>query len=78
MAVEQKKSAFDKANDKSEPRVNNNAEIEDKASEEKLSEDELDAVSGGSIFVDNIRSIDNTRKSSTGFKGDKLGDNFAI
>ena len=66
MAVEQKKAAFDKANDKSEPRVNNNAEIEDKASGDKLSEDELDAVSGGFIF------FDNTRESSTcskGFKG---------
>ena len=39
MAVEQKKAAFDKANDKSESRVDSKVEI--------LSEDELDAVAGG-------------------------------
>ena len=44
MAVEQKKAAFDKANDKSESRVDSKVE---ETEGEILSEDELDAVAGG-------------------------------
>lgn len=48
MAVEQKKAAFDKANDKSESRVDSKVE---ETESEILSEDELDAVAGGVYYT---------------------------
>lgn len=66
MSVEQKKAAFDKANDKSKSRVDSKAEATE---DEIFSDEELDGVAGG-VYTKNHGIFDNTEN------GGKSGSYF--